>query len=58
MKQLPKWITIDQAAEYMQVNPMTVRRWIKAGKLPASNVNGLWRIDSEQLEKLMEGKKA
>lgn len=49
----PKYLTIDQAAAILQVNPMTVRRWIKAGKLPAVTFQGLYRIDAAELESFM-----
>lgn len=37
--------TIEQAANDLQVTPETVRRWARAGKIPARKVGRLWRIE-------------
>jgi excisionase family DNA binding protein len=46
-----KNLTIHQAAEYVGVNPRTIRRWISQGQLPASRVGPrLVRIKADDLE--------
>ena len=45
-------VSIDQAAKSKGVNPKTIRRAIKAGKLSASRVGGQWRIDPDTLDKM------
>ncbi len=50
---LPTWMTTDQVAEYLQVTPETVRRWIRAGALPVLDVGGRkggYRIRSRDLD--------
>jgi hypothetical protein len=32
-QELPRWVTIKQAAEYYQLDPKTIRRMIAHGKL-------------------------
>lgn len=51
---LPKLLTIRQAAEILNVHVETLRRWDKAGKLKAIRVNerGDRRYRPEDLEKL------
>lgn len=44
-------ISIDQAATYANVHPMTIRRWIAAGRVPAYRVGPkLLRVDLNELE--------
>jgi len=49
--------TVEQVADYLQLHPETVRRWIRAGKLPAvklgSNRAGL-RIHEADVAKLRD----
>ena len=35
-----RWLTVDQVAEQLQVNPETVRRWIRHGELGALDIGG------------------
>ena len=37
-QELPRWVTIKQAAEYYQLDPKTIRRMIAQGKLKARRV--------------------
>lgn len=34
-------LTVEQAADYLQVSPSTIRSYIRQGKLPAFRVAGL-----------------
>lgn len=36
----PVWVSVDRAASVLRVHPETVRRWIRAGRLPADYVGG------------------
>ena len=53
---LPKLLTIKQAAEVLNVHTETLRRWDKRGKLKSIRVNerGDRRYKPEDLEKLMK----
>ena len=46
------WLTPKQAAEHAKVNPITLRRAVNAGTLPAYRVNGgrLLRFRVEDLD--------
>lgn len=37
-QELPRWVTIKQAAEYYELGPKTIRRMIAHGKLKARRV--------------------
>jgi len=54
-KELPKLLTIRQAAEVLNVHVETLRRWDKSGKLKAIRVNerGDRRYKPEDIERIM-----
>ena len=56
---LPTWMTTEQVAEYLQVTPETVRRWIRAGDLAVLDVGGRkggYRIRSDDLGAFIESR--
>lgn len=46
-----EYITLKETAEYFRVQPLTVRRWALAGKIPCDKVGGQWRFS---LKKIVE----
>ena len=46
---IPKFFTIGQVAEFLEVSTRTVRRWIDAGLLAAHRVGGVVRIAEQDL---------
>lgn len=44
MEAKTEWLTIDEYAALMKLNPMTVRNWCKAGKIKAIKTESKWRI--------------
>jgi len=44
----------EEAAEILGVNPGTVRRWLREGKLKGVKVGRLWRITEEDLKAFIE----
>jgi excisionase family DNA binding protein len=52
-QELPRWVTIKQAADYYQLDPKTIRRIIAHGKLKARCVGERSiRVDRESLLEL------
>lgn len=49
-----KLLTLNQAAEVLQVHPNTVRAWCQAGKLRASKPGRAWRIRATELDRLLQ----
>jgi excisionase family DNA binding protein len=46
-------LTVDEVAERVKVNPETVRRWVRSGRLPAVKpAGGPYRIHSIDLDRL------
>jgi excisionase family DNA binding protein len=48
-------LTIHEAAARLKLKPETVRDWIKARKLKAVKLGRVWRVDAEDLERLLLG---
>ena len=46
-------MTPKQVAEYLQLHPMTVYRFIRQGKIPAAKIGGRYRIKRDSAEKLL-----
>ena len=49
------YITTGQAASLLNVNRLTVRRWIKAGRLTGYRIGNFTLINKFEVEKLAEG---
>ena len=46
-------LTIPDVAEFCRVSERTVRRWIKAGELPAIRLGRQWRIAKKDFERFL-----
>lgn len=49
-----RWLTPDEVAESFQVSVATVRRWIHAGRLPATKPGGFYRVRERDFEEFVE----
>ena len=55
---LPKWLTAEQAAEYLQVETRTVLTWVRLGQLkayPLSGTKQVWRFLHADLDAMLTG---
>jgi excisionase family DNA binding protein len=56
---LPKWLTAEQAAEYLQVETRTVLTWARLGQLKAHPLSGtkrkVWRFLHADLDAMLTG---
>jgi excisionase family DNA binding protein len=43
--------TIKEIADYLEVHPMTVYKYVQNGKIPAFKIGTSWRIRKESIEK-------
>lgn len=50
-------MTTEEAAEYLRVSQATILRWCNMGKLPAFRIGRAWRINMDQLDKIILGQK-
>ena len=55
MSDYPEIMTMDQAAEMLQVSTRTVHRMVKQGKMPGQQVGSQWRFEREQLREWVRG---
>ena len=53
MAELRDVMTPKQVAEYLQMHPMTIYRYISEGKLAAAKVGGRYRIKRQAVEELL-----
>ena len=52
-------VTTPEAARRIGVNPLTVKRWARAGKLEGSNLAGrLWAFRRDDVERLAAERRA
>lgn len=50
-------LTVEQAAEYLQLSPLVVRRWLREGKIRGAKIGRIWRIDEKDLVAFVESAK-
>ena len=46
-------LTVEEAADFLRVSKVTIRRWCASGRLPAFKIGREWRINKIELDKLM-----
>jgi len=51
------FLTLQEVSALLRVSTQTVRRWIKAGKLPAYKVGRVWRIKDVDLDRWLDGQR-
>ncbi|MBE7463307.1 MAG: helix-turn-helix domain-containing protein [Planctomycetes bacterium] len=54
MTETPEVLTIQQAAEYLQLHPQVVYRHVRAGTLPASRIGRTIRFKKSVLDEFLE----
>ena len=47
----------EEVADRLGVSTLTIKKWLRNGKLPGVKVGHLWRIDEADLEKFIEAGK-
>ena len=52
-----KLMTVEQMAEYLQVDEYTIYAWARKGKMPAFKVGRFWRFRKEDIDKWLEENK-
>ncbi len=50
-------LTIDEVAEFLHVNPMTVYAWVKEGKIPAFKIGKVWRFRKTEIDEWLKKQK-
>lgn len=54
-----EWLNVEDVANLLDVHQQSIRRWIRAGELPASQLGDKagYRISRKDLEAFMEARK-
>jgi len=52
-KPKPKYMTLEEAAEYLRINIYTAYRMVEKGELPGMKIGRLWRFTQEDIDKFM-----
>ena len=50
-------LTIDDIAEFLQVNPMTIYAWVRDGKIPAFKIGKVLRFKKSEIDEWLKNKK-
>ena len=55
-----KWISIDEAAKYMDVKPRTIRSWIQKEDcdIPAHKIGRQWKFKMSELDSWVKSGKS
>jgi excisionase family DNA binding protein len=54
-----KWVSLEEAAEYLSVKPVTIRDWIKKGKgIPAQKIGRKWAFKCSELDEWVKSGKS
>ena len=50
-------LTLDEVAEFLHVNPMTVYSWVRDGKIPAFKIGKVWRFRKTEIDEWLKKQK-
>ena len=50
-------LTINEVAELLGFHPVSIRNWVRTGKLPAVRIAGQWRFDPAELAGWVEARR-
>lgn len=50
-------LTIDEIAEFLHMNPMTVYSWVKDEKIPAFKIGKVWRFRKTEIDEWLKKQK-
>jgi len=53
----PRLIKPEDVAYRLGVSTLTVKKWLRTGKLPGVKVGHLWRVDEMDLERFIQERK-
>ena len=44
-------MTTNEIAEYLKLHPITIVKYAREGKIPATRIGGTWRFDKEFIDR-------
>lgn len=51
---MERYLTVEQAAEVLQVHPDTVRQWLRGSQLGGRKIGRIWRIPESEIKNLLQ----
>lgn len=59
IKNIDRWISIEETAEYLGVNKDTIRNWIRNNTgIPAHKIGKLWKFKRSELDEWVKSGKS
>ena len=53
-----RWLSVDEIAAHLGVNPDTIYKWITRKSMPAHKVGRLWKFLASEVDQWVKGGKA
>lgn len=53
-----RWLSVDEIAEHLGVNPDTIYKWITRKGMPAHKVGKLWKFMATEVDQWVKGGEA
>jgi excisionase family DNA binding protein len=53
-----RWLSVEEIAAHLGVNPDTIYKWIERKKMPAHKVGRLWKFQASEVDAWVRGGKA
>ena len=53
-----RWLSVEQIAKHLGVNPGTIYKWIERKEMPAHKVGRLWKFLASEVDDWVKGGKA
>lgn len=50
---ITRYMTTEQAGAQLQINPATVRLWLRTGRLKGRRFGGRWRVSISDVERML-----
>jgi len=54
---MTKWMTVEQAAEYLQMGKSPVYKLVRESRIPAHTAGREWRFDAAELDEWLKAGK-
>lgn len=58
MEMEEKWVSLNDIADYLGVNPDTIRNWIKKNLIPAHRIGRQWKFKKSEIDKWVDSGKS
>jgi excisionase family DNA binding protein len=53
-----RWLSVEEIAAHLGVNPDTIYKWIERKKMPAHKVGRLWKFQASEVDAWVRGGRA